>query len=162
MFTTAEVAAHLQGEVLGDAGARLTGFAPTDRAQAGDLTFAENETFFAQAEESAAAAIIADARFSSTRKTLIRVKNPRVAFARVLALFFPERTFTPGIHPGAVVAASAQVDPTAHIGPHCTIGERVRIGANVVLESGNFVGEDSSIGDDSRLFPNAVLYARTE
>ncbi len=162
IFTTAEVAAHLQGEVQGDAAAHLTGFAPADRAQTGDLTFAENETFFAQAEESAATAIIADARFSSTRKTVIRVKQPRVAFAKVLALFFPEPKFAPGIHPGAVVAASAQVDPSAHIGPHCTIGERVRIGANVVLESGNFVGEDSVVGEDSRLFPNAVLYARTE
>jgi len=162
IFTAAEVAAHLQGEVQGDATASLTGFAPADRAQAGDLTFAENETFFAQAEESAATAIIADARFSSTRKTVIRVKNPRVAFARVLALFFPDPKFAPGIHPGAVVAASAQIDPTAHIGPHCTVGERVRIGANAVLESGNFVGDHSIIGDDSRLFPNVVLYARTE
>ena len=162
IFTAAEVAAHLQGEVQGDATASLIGFAPADRAQAGDLTFAENETFFAQAEESAATAIIADARFSSTRKTVIRVKNPRVAFARVLALFFPDPKFAPGIHPGAVVAASAQIDPTAHIGPHCTVGERVRIGANAVLESGNFVGDHSIIGDDSRLFPNVVLYARTE
>lgn len=162
IFTVSEVAAHLQGEVSGDPAARLTGFAPADRAQSGDLTFAENETFFAQAEATAATAIIAEARFSSARKTVIRVKNPRVAFAKVLALFFPERTMVPGIHPGAVVAASAQIDPTAHIGPHCTIGERVRIGANVVLESGNFVGEDSIIGADSRLFPNAVLYARTE
>ena len=162
IFTAAEVAEHLQGEVQGDATASLIGFAPADRAQAGDLTFAENETFFAQAEESAATAIIADARFSSTRKTVIRVKHPRVAFARVLALFFPDPKFAPGIHPGAVVAASAQIDPTAHIGPHCTVGERVRIGVNAVLESGNFVGDDSIIGDDSRLFPNAVLYARTE
>ncbi len=162
IFTVSEVADHLQGEVQGDPAARLTGFATADRAQSGDLTFAENETFFAQAEQTAATAIIAEARFTSARKTVIRVKNPRVAFAKVLALFFPERTMVPGIHPGAVVAASAQIDPTAHIGPHCTIGERVRIGANVVLESGNFVGEDSIIGADSRLFPNAVLYARTE
>ena len=162
IFTTAEVAAHLQGEVQGDAGASLTGFAPADRAQTGDLTFAENETFFTKAEESAATAIIADARFSSNCKTVIRVKNPRVAFAKVLALFFPEPKFAPGVHPGAVVAASAQIDSTAHIGPHSTVGERVRIGANVVLESGNFVGDDSIIGEDSRLFPNAVLYARTE
>ena len=162
MFTTAEVAAHLQGEVQGDPGAILTGFAPTDRAQAGDLTFAENETFFAQAEDSAATAIIADARFTSTRKNVIRVKHPRIAFAQVLALFFPEPQFAPGIHPGSVVAASAHIHPTAHIGPHCTIGERVRIGAQVVLQSGNFVGEDSVVEEGSRLFPNVVLYPRTE
>ena len=56
ILTTAEVAVHLQGEVLGDPTASLKGFAPADRAQAGDLTFAENEAFFLQAEQSAATA----------------------------------------------------------------------------------------------------------
>jgi UDP-3-O-[3-hydroxymyristoyl] glucosamine N-acyltransferase len=162
MFTTAEVAAQLDGEVLGDPAAPLTGFAPADQARPGDLTFAETEVFFAQAEQGAATAIIADARFSSARKCVIRVKNPRVAFAKALALFFPEPRWTPGIHPGAVVAASAQIDPSAHIGPHCCIGERVRIGAGAVLQGGNFIGDDSVIGEETRLFPQVTLYPRTE
>jgi UDP-3-O-[3-hydroxymyristoyl] glucosamine N-acyltransferase len=162
MFTTAAIAAQLDGEVQGDPTAQLTGFAPADRAGAGDLTFAENEAFFAQAEQSAATAIIADARFSSGTKTVIRVKNPRVAFARALALFFPEPTFAPGVHPGAVVAASAQIDPSAHIGPHCAIGERVVIGAKVVLQGGNFIGDDSKLGEATRLFPQVTIYPQTE
>jgi UDP-3-O-[3-hydroxymyristoyl] glucosamine N-acyltransferase len=162
IWTTAEVAAQLSGEVQGDPAARLTGFAPADRAQAGDLTFAENETFFALAEQSAATAIIADARFSSAGKIVIRVKHPRIAFAKALALFFPEPVFAPGIHPSAVVAASAQVDPSAHIGPHCTVGERARIGAKAVLQSGDFVGDDCLLGEETRLFPNVTLYPRTE
>ena len=88
--------------------------------------------------------------------------NPRVAFAKALAIFFPEPKFAPGIHPTAAIAASAQIDPTAHIGPHCTIGERVKIGANAVLQSGNFVGDDSVLGDDTNLFPNATIYSRTQ
>src|SRR5271163_3812518 len=116
MPTASEIAKYLQGEVLGDGHAVLNSFAPADRAQPGDLTFAENEDFFARAEESAATAIIADQRFSSTRKILIRVTNARIAFAKALALFFPEPMRPAGIHPQAVVAASAQIDPTAHIG----------------------------------------------
>jgi UDP-3-O-[3-hydroxymyristoyl] glucosamine N-acyltransferase len=162
MFTTAEIAAQLDGEVQGDATAILKGFAPAERAQAGDLTFAETEAFFLQAEQGAATAILADDRFHSGVKTVIRVKNPRVAFARALALFFPEPTFAPGVHPGSVVAASAQIDPSAHIGPHCTIGERVRIGASVVLHSGNFIGHDSVLGEETRLFPQVTIYPRTE
>jgi UDP-3-O-[3-hydroxymyristoyl] glucosamine N-acyltransferase len=161
-FTTAEIAKLLQGEVLGDAAATLTGFAMADRAQPGDLTFAETEEFFAAAENSAATAIIADARFSSTKKILIRVPNARIAFAKVLALFFPEPKFSAGIHATAVVAASAQIDPSAHIGPHCTVGERVKIGAHCVLQAGNFIGEDSTLGDETNLFPNVTIYPRTE
>jgi UDP-3-O-[3-hydroxymyristoyl] glucosamine N-acyltransferase len=161
-FTTAEIAKHLEGEVLGDASATLKGFAPADSARPGDLTFAENEDFFDRAVNSAATAIIADQRFSSTKKILIRVSNARVAFAKAMALFFPERTFTAGIHPTAIVATGAKIDPRAHIGPYCVIGERVRLGARTVLQGGNFIGEDSKLGDDVNLFPNVIIYPHTE
>jgi len=161
-FTTAEIAKHLEGEVIGDAAATLTGFAHADHAKPGDLTFAENEDYFARAEQSAATAIIADDRFKSAKKILIRVPNARIAFAKAMALFFPERTYAAGIHPMAVIAASAKVDTTAHIGPHCVIGERVNIGARAVLQAGNFVGDDSRLGDDVNLFPNVTVYPHTE
>src|SRR5271154_2802377 len=121
MPTASEIAKYLEGEVVGDGHAVLNSFAPADRAQPGDLTFAENEVFFARAEQSAATAIIADKRFSSSKKILIQVPNARVAFAKALALFFPEQKFAAGIHPSAVIAKSAQVDPSAHIGPHCVV-----------------------------------------
>src|SRR5476649_2670783 len=102
MHTASEIAKHLDGEVLGDGHAVLNSFALADRAQPGDLTFAENEDFFTRAEQSAATAIIADKRFSSSKKIVIRVANARVAFAKALALFFPEPKFPAGIHPTAV------------------------------------------------------------
>src|SRR6266404_8660200 len=111
-FTAAEIAKQLGGEVSGDASLVLTGFAPADRAQAGDLTFAENESYFARAEQSAAAAILVDGPFTSSQKVVIRVSNARVAFAKVLPLFFPEPVFAPGIHPTAIIAPTAQVDAT--------------------------------------------------
>jgi len=161
-FTAAEIAHHLSGEIIGDSSLILKGFAPADRAQPGDLTFAENEDYFHRAEQSAASAIIVDGPFSSTSKTLIRVANARVAFARALQLFFPEPTFPAGIHPTAVIAASAQADPSAHIGPYCVIGENVKIGPRSVLQGGNHVGASCRLGEQVNLFPNVVLYPRTE
>ena len=161
-FTAAEIARQLQGEILGDGTIVLKGFAPADRAQPGDLTFAENENYFARAEQSAASAIIAPGTFTSAKKTVIRVGDARVAFARVLPLFFPEPTFAPGIHPSAVVASSAKIDPSAHIGPQCVVGENACIGARSVLQALNFVGTGCQLGEDVNLFPNVTLYAHTE
>ncbi len=161
-FTSAQLAERLGGQVLGDAELPLSGFAPADSAKAGELTFAENETYFARADQSAAAAILVAGPFTSTNgKTLIQVANARVAFAQVLPLFFPEPVFAPGIHPTAVVAASAQIDPAAHVGPHCVVGERVKLGPGVVLQAGDFVGDDSVLGEGTRLFPNVTLYTRS-
>jgi UDP-3-O-[3-hydroxymyristoyl] glucosamine N-acyltransferase len=161
-FTTAEIAKLLAGEVMGDGTAVLNGFASAETAKSGNLTFAETDEYFAAAEKSAATAVIAGKNAISPHKIVIRVANPRIAFAKALALFFPEPRFAAGIHPSAVIAPSAQVDPTVHIGPHCTVGERVQLGANVVLQAGNFVGHDSVLGDGTNLFPNVTLYPRTQ
>jgi UDP-3-O-[3-hydroxymyristoyl] glucosamine N-acyltransferase len=161
-FTAAEIADHLNGTVRGDGSIQLTSFAPANAARAGDLTFAENEVYFAQAEQSAASAILVDAKFTSTKKVLISVANPRVAFAKVISLFFPEPSFPAGLHPTAIISASAEIDSTAYIGPFCVLDPRVRIGARSVLHASNHVGAHCELGEDVHLFPNVTLYPRTQ
>jgi UDP-3-O-[3-hydroxymyristoyl] glucosamine N-acyltransferase len=161
-FTAAQIAEQLQGQVVGDGSIQLSGLAPADRARPGELTFAENAAYFAAAEQSQAAAVLVAEPFESANKVLIRVANARVALARVLPLFFPPEEYPRGIHPDAVIADSAQVDPTAHIGPHCVVGARVRIGARSVLMGGNDLRADCQVGDDVCLFPNVVLYRQTQ
>jgi UDP-3-O-[3-hydroxymyristoyl] glucosamine N-acyltransferase len=164
-FQAADLARQLGGQLSGDGSTLLTGFTSADRAQSGDLTFAEKESYFAAAEASAASAILvsgAPGTFTSATKVLIHVADARIAAARVLPLFYPPETFAPGIDTSARVASSARVHPTAHIGPHCHVGENVTIGEHTVLMGGNHLGTACRIGDHTRLCPNVVLYARTE
>ena len=159
-FTASEIAEQVGGEVVGDGSIELAGFAQADVAKPGDLTFAENEKYFRLAEESQASAILAPEEFASETKTVIRVKNARIAFARVLPLLFPEKKFSPGIHPSAVIADSAQVADTAHIGPNCVIGESATIGDQSVLEANCTVGDHSALGQSVRLFANVTIYSQ--
>lgn len=160
MFTAKAIAEQIEGTVIGDDTVVLSGFSPADSAEIGDLTFAENAAFFQRAEQSRASAILVAGVHGPSRKTLIQVDNARVAFARVLPLFFPEPQFPPGVHPNAVVASSASIHASAHVGPHCVIGERVVVGPGVVLQGGNHIGDDCALGENSRLFPQVVLYSR--
>jgi UDP-3-O-[3-hydroxymyristoyl] glucosamine N-acyltransferase len=160
-LTAAAVAEQLEGQVIGDPTIELSGFAPADKARPGDLTFAENPTYFGRACQSAASAIVVDADLGPSPKTLIRVASARIAFARVLPLFFPEPTLPPGIHGSAVVAPTAKIDSTAHIGPYCVIGEGVVIGPRCILHGGNYLDHSCTVGADSQLFPHVVLYPRT-
>jgi UDP-3-O-[3-hydroxymyristoyl] glucosamine N-acyltransferase len=161
-FTAAEIAERIQGQVVGDGSVSVAGFAPADQARANDLTFAENAEYFARAEAGAAGVILVDGQFTSSRKVLIRVPNARIAFAKVLELFFPEPVLPARRHATAIIAASAQLDPSAYIGPYCVIGENVRIGARTALQGGNHIGVDCRLGDDVNLFPRVTLYPRTE
>jgi len=161
-YTVAELAGRLGGEVIGDGTTVLTGFAPADRANPGDLTFAENPSYMQRAEASAASAVLVDADAPVSSKVLIRVANVRVAFARALPLFHPESQPPAGIHPTAVVAPTATVDPTAHIGPLCVVGDHTKIGPRCILEGQDYVGAHCRLGEDVRLFPNVTLYHKTE
>jgi UDP-3-O-[3-hydroxymyristoyl] glucosamine N-acyltransferase len=161
-YTAAEIAERLPGQVVGDNSVQLTGVAPADHARPGELTFAENATYFAVAERTQASAILVAEPFAASNKVLILVANVRVALARVLPLFFPPEENACGIHPSAVIAESARINPTAHVGPNCVVGARVRMGARSVLMGGNNLHADCQLGDDVCLFPNVVLYRRTQ
>ena len=162
MFTASNLAELIGGEVVGDGSVVLTGIAPADGALSGDLTFAEKPSYLAAAEASLASAILVPQGFVSATKVLIRVKDARIAIARVLPLFFPPETPAAGIHVSAVIDPSAQVDASASVGPHCVVGAGVSLGKNSVLMGGNHIGRDSHLGDDVCLHPNVVLYARTQ
>ena len=161
-ITASQIAEQVQGEVIGDGAVELLGFAAADKAREGDLTFAEKEIYFANAERSQASAILVSGPFTSLRKVLIRVPNTRVAMARLLPIFFPQDQYAPGIHPSAVIADTAKIDSTAHIGPNVIIGDNVRIGARTALLGGNYIGHDSQIGDDACFHPNVVVYPRSK
>lgn len=163
IWSAEEIAQRLQGEVLGDGAVALRNIAPAEQAKSGDLTFAENEFFFGRADKSAASAILIDKDHqSSSNKVLIKVPNARIAFAKVLALFYPEPRPAPGVHSSAVIAASAQIDSSATIGPHCVIGEQVRVAAGVVLHGNNHVGDETVVGEESQLFPQVTVYPGTQ
>lgn len=161
-FTAADIAQQLKGRVIGDGSVILSGFAPADSAKPGDLTFAENAAYLEQAENSAASAVLVGAHVSSSRKTLIQVRNPRVAFAKVIPLFFPNPPLPPGIHPSASIAASARIDPSASIGPFCVVEEHTRVGAGTALKAYDYVGAHCELGNDVCLFPGVTLYPHTQ
>jgi len=162
VFTAAEIASIVQGELVGEPDVELTGFAAADAAKVGDLSFAEKPSYVAIAERSAASAIVVGKDCATSTKTLIRVANPRLAVSKLLPLFFPDEAESAGVHPSAVVAASAVIHATAHIGANSVVGERVVIGARCVLLGGNHVRRDCELGEDVVLHPNVVLYPKTK
>ena len=60
------------------------------------------------------------------RNTRIVTNNPQLAFYLLQRHFFG-RSPRRGIHPTAIVADEASIDPSAYIGPYCVIG-RARVG----------------------------------
>jgi UDP-3-O-[3-hydroxymyristoyl] glucosamine N-acyltransferase len=83
--------------------------------------------------------------------------DPLAAWSKVAALFHPLPPATPGIHPSAVIAASARVDPTTEVGPLAVIGENVKIGPRGRIGALVVIGDGVEIGRDVRIGPHASL-----
>jgi len=161
-YTALQIADLIGGVVIGDGTVALSGFAPAGTARAGDLTFAENDVYFARAEQSAATAILVDGQFATSAKVLIKVPNARIGFAKAMALYFPEQKPAPGIHPSAIVAPSAKIDSGAHVGPLCIIGNNALIASGAVLLGQVYVGDESQLGEGCLIYPNVTLYPKTQ
>jgi UDP-3-O-[3-hydroxymyristoyl] glucosamine N-acyltransferase len=103
------------------------------------------------AKTSRAGAFVAGAEAGGLPAPVLRVRAPQQALVDLLNLFHPPAVAVPGVHPTAVVAADARIDPTATVGAHAVveagarIGPRVRVGPLVYVGAGVEVGEDSTL-----------------
>ncbi|MEW6313236.1 MAG: UDP-3-O-(3-hydroxymyristoyl)glucosamine N-acyltransferase [Pseudomonadota bacterium] len=158
-YSLAELAARFGGEVVGDGAVAVQRVATLESAGPADIAFFANAKYRSQLTSTRAGALIVG-RAERDASALPRIvcDNPYAYFARISALLHPARPVAAGIHPGAVVAASAVIDASASVGALACIGERARIGARSVIGEGVCVGDDSMVGDDCRLYPRVTVY----
>ena len=133
---------------------RLNGI---EHAGPGDLTFVSNPKYAAAARSTKAAAVIVGENFPAIPAAMLRAKDPYLSFARALELFHQPLRYKPGVHPTAVVDASARIGANAHIGPYVVIGENVEIGANVALLAHVVVYRGARIGNNFFAHAHAVV-----
>lgn len=161
-LTLAEIAALVGGTLEGDPSISITGINDLSRAVPGQLSFLGNSRYAKAALSTRAAAVLIPPDFSTPLPcATIRVPNPSAAFARVVAAFAPPPvSWTPGIHPTAVVHPTASLGQNIHIGPHAVVEEGAVIGDHVHLGAGTYVGHYARIGEHSFLHPRAVVRER--
>lgn len=158
-----EIATRLGAELRGDANIEVTGVKGIEEASPTEITFVANPRYTALARSTHAAAVIVEPEFQEVSVATLRIKNPYLAFARALGLFYQAPQYLPGIHPTAVIDPSAQIGKDAHIGPYAVIGPHVEIGphavilAHVVLYPGVHVGSHFFAHAHSVVRENCVL-----
>lgn len=154
----AELASHVGGTLIGDGNIQISRVASLDAAGEGEISYVEDEKFFAAANSSKASCVIVPEGAAVGMPCRIEVKKPKLAFVLVGQLLHPPRKRAPSIHPTAVVASSAVVDDGVYLGPQVVIGDNARVGRDTRIEAGTVIGANVNIGVDCILHPNVVLY----
>src|ERR1700694_5259735 len=126
----------------------ITGVSGIEQAGQGQLTFVSNPKYNAAAKTTRASAVIVAENFPAISAGMLRSKNPYLAWAKAIKLFYQPPGYASGIHPTAVVHPKAKLGKNAHIGPYVVIdddaafaktedarGQKIVQSGNVVVES---------------------------
>jgi UDP-3-O-[3-hydroxymyristoyl] glucosamine N-acyltransferase len=136
---------------------QIAGVAGIEQATAGQLTFVSNPKYNAAAKTTKASAVIVAEDFPAIETGMLRSKNPYLAWARAIELFYQSPRYAPGIHPTAMIDPSARLGANAHVGPYATIDADVVIGDDAVLLSHVVIYRGARIGNNFLAHAHAVV-----
>lgn len=135
----------------------ITGVAGIEHAGPGQVTFVANRKYAVAARVTKATAVIVAGDFPAIPAAMLRCKNPYLAFARALELFYEPPKYVPGIHATAVVHPWTKIGKNAHIGPYVVVDEGVSIGDNAVLLAHVVVYRGATIGNNFFAHAHAIV-----
>jgi len=135
----------------------ITGVAGIEQAARGQLTFVSNPKYNAAAKTTKASAVIVAENFPAISTGMLRSKNPYLAWAKAIELFYHPPRYVPGIHSTAAVHHTAKIGKHAHIGPYVVIDEDAVIGDNAVLLAHVVIYRGVTIGNNLFAHAHAVV-----
>jgi UDP-3-O-[3-hydroxymyristoyl] glucosamine N-acyltransferase len=158
-----ELAVRFGCVLHGDPQARVTHVASLQQAASQAVAFIANSKYQRYLPDTHAGVVVLEpALVPLCPVPSLACANPYAAFARIAALLHPPAPAEPGVHPTAVVHASAQLHSSAAVGPHCVVGRNVRLGARTVLGPACIVMDDAEIGEDCRLVARVTVCERVQ
>ncbi len=156
--TAGELAKYLGAHLEGDADAPVSGVASPERAGPGDLIYVDAPRYLERAAASAARCVLVLPELRLVRKTLLRIAEPKLGFAKAAAWLLPQASSAAGIHPTAMVAPTARVGAGVSLDPYVVVEDDVEIGAGSEIGAFCFLGCGAVVGDRCRLYPRVTLY----
>lgn len=160
-FTLDELAQRFGLESRGDATTAVRGVCGLTPGKPGHLGFLTNPKLQSQLAHSAASIIIVTARHAdAVSGAALIAPDPTLAYARIAALFDPDRLFETGVHAGASVDDSVQIGEGSQVAAGAVIAAGVQIGARVYVGPGCTIGRDAVIGDGTRLMARVSVGPR--
>lgn len=152
-----ELATLLGGKVIGDETAVVSSLGTLDEANEGQITFLANPKYAAKVSTTRATAVIVPPGAERYGRNVIEVKNPYLAFAKLLSLFHVKPIVPRGVMAGAFVAESATLGEGVTIYPGAYVGDGVKLGNRVVLHPGVALYEGVEVADETILHANVTV-----
>ncbi|MGM3307729.1 UDP-3-O-(3-hydroxymyristoyl)glucosamine N-acyltransferase [Anabaena sp. WFMT] len=145
----------------------ITGVAAIDEAKKGAISYVEGGKFASLINSTEASALILPLdeklQIQATEKGIawLATPEPRLLFAKAIALFYQPYRPNPDIHTTAVIHPTAKIGNDVYIGAHVVISQGVEIGNGAIIHPNVVIYPDGKIGDRTTLHANCSIHERT-
>ena len=126
-------------------------------ATSGCVTYIAGKQQVGELARSSASAAFAPLDTPAVPMPVMRVKNPRLAFAQALKLFYVPTAVATGISDRAAIGKDVRIGKDPSIHPFVTVADGARLGDRVTLHPGVSVGKGSVVDDDSVIYPQVSI-----
>ncbi len=161
-FKATDVAAYLQGDVVGNGEVKIYNVSKIEEGKPGTLAFLANPKYENYIYETQASVVLVNKSFVPQKDisaTLIKVDDSYKAFAMLLELYLMAKSnLKTGIEQPSFIHESVQTGTDVYVGAFAVISKNVRIGDNVKIYPHVFIGENVSVGDNCILYSGVKIY----
>ncbi len=163
-FTAEQIAGLLHGEVEGNAQVAVGDVAKIEEGRPGTLTFLANPVYTEYLYTTKASIAIVGADFKSAKDlpgtlTLVRVADPRAAFAKLLEIYEAHRFTKTGLEQPCHISPKATVAGDVYVGAFTYIGDGAVVAEGAKIYPGCYIGDGVRIGKGTRLHAGVKVYA---
>ena len=142
------------GELIGNGDVDITSVAAAATAGDGEIAFFDK----GEGNVGSAACLIVGRSFvGNANGVLIRVDDPKLAFAIVAARLHPAKPHPSERHSSAIVSPTARIGKDVFLGAFTCVGDESVIGDGTTLRGGAKVGDSVRIGKNCVLHPNVFV-----
>ena len=152
-----DLALAVNARLDGPGDIEITSVAGLHEATPGCVTFIAGNQYLKDLARSRATAAFVPLDAPPLQLPTLRVKNPKLAFAQALSLFFVPPYVPVGISDKAAIGKDVHIGKEPSIHPFVTVADGARIGDRVTLYPGVSVGKDSAVDDDSVIHPQVSI-----
>tara|TARA_B100000963_G_scaffold179981_1_gene156364 strand:+ start:2006 stop:3016 length:1011 start_codon:yes stop_codon:yes gene_type:complete len=160
-LSASEVASIVGGVVDGNKKSTITRLSKIQNGDKNSLSFLGNPKYNEYLYSSNASIIIVNKNLETKKQinpTLIRVKDPNLAFSQILEYFESQNDNDVGISKNAEINKTSIIGGDIYIGSYTHIDANVEISDNTKVGSNVSIGKNVKIGKNCKIFSNVSIY----
>ena len=160
-LSASEVASIVGGVVDGNKKSTITRLSKIQNGDKNSLSFLGNPKYNEYLYSSNASIIIVNKNLETKKQinpTLIRVKDPNLAFSQILEYFESQNDNDVGISKNAEINKTSIIGGDIYIGSYTHIDANAEISDNTKVGSNVSIGKNVKIGKNCKIFSNVSIY----